>query len=90
MANYPFSFSNNLYLANNLPSEATFALILELLLLVLLLLLPLSMSPLLPAEQLLPIAAAATTDSIYSACVFQWHLTLLRAINVSIGKEILI
>ena len=32
MASYPFSFSNNLCLANHLPHEATFALILELLL----------------------------------------------------------
>ena len=42
-----------------------------------LLLLLLSMSTLLPAEQLLPIAAAATTDSIYSACVF--HVALNSA-----------
>ena len=41
-----------------------------LLLLLLLLPLPLSTFTLLPAEQLLLIAAAATTDSIYSACVF--------------------
>ena len=32
-------------------------------------------------------AAAATTVSIYSVCVFPWYLTLLRAISVIIAYK---
>ena len=82
MTSYPFSFTNNLCLANHLPPEKTIALILELLLLLqqlLLILLPLSTSALLPAKQLLPIAATVTTDHIYSACVFKVALNSAKS-----------